>query len=224
MENIKSINFHIITIFPEAFESFIKTSIIWKSLKNNLFNIELYKLWDFSDKKFMHVDSKAFWMHGQVISPKPLSKAINFIKNKINWENIVIYMSPSWDLLNQEKIENYYTNFKNKDIIIICGHYEWIDQRIIEKYVDYQISIWEYILTSWELSAQILIDSLVRHIPKVLWNQKSLEEESFSKFFDRQKEHPVYTRPQIFEEMKVPDVLTSGNHKEIEKWKINNLK
>jgi len=217
-------NFHIITIFPEAFDSFIKTSIIWKSLKNNLFNIELYKLWDFSDKKFMHVDDKAFWMHWQVISPEPLSKAINFVKKKINWENIVIYMSPSWDLLNQEKVEDYYNNFRNKDIIIICGHYEWIDQRIIEKYVDYQISIWEYVLTSWELSAQILIDSLVRHVPKVLWNQQSLEEESFSKFFDRQKEHPVYTRPQIFEEMKVPEVLTSGNHKEIEKWKINNLK
>jgi len=217
-------NFHIITIFPEAFNSFVKTSIIWKSLKNNLFNIELYKLWDFSDKKFKHVDDKAFWMHWQVISPEPLSKAINFVKNKIEWENIVIYMSPSWDLLNQEKVENYYSDFKNKDIIIICGHYEWIDQRIIEKYVDYQISVWEYVLTSWELSAQILIDSLVRHIPEVLWNPQSLEEESFSKFFDRQKEHPVYTRPQTFENMKVPEILTSGNHKEIEKWKINNLK
>ena len=217
-------NFHIITIFPEAFDSFINTSIINKAINNDLFNIKIYKLWDFSDKNFKHVDDKAFWMHWQVISPEPLSKAIKFVKEKINWENIVIYMSPSWDLLNQEKVENYYTNFKSKDIIIICGHYEWIDQRIIEKYVDYQISIWEYVLTSWELSAQILIDSLVRHIPEVLWNPQSLEEESFSKFFDRQKEHPVYTRPQIFEEMKVPEVLTSGNHKEIEKWKINNLK
>lgn len=217
-------NFHIITIFPETFDSFIKTSIIWKAIKNNLFNIELYKLWDFSEKNFKHVDDKAYWMHWQVISPKPLSKAINFIKEKINWDNIVIYMSPSWDLLNQEKVENYYSNFEEKDIIIICGHYEWIDQRIIEKYVDYEISIWEYVLTSWELSAQILIDSLVRHIPGVLWNKQSLEEESFSKFFDRQKEHPVYTRPKVFENIKVPDILISWNHKEIEKWKKNNLK
>jgi tRNA (guanine37-N1)-methyltransferase len=133
-------------------------------------------------------------------------------------------MSPSWDLLNQEKVENYYKSFENKDIIIICGHYEWIDQRIIEKYVDYEISIWEYVLTSGELSASILIDSLVRHIPDVLWNPQSLKEESFSKFFDRQKEHPVYTRPQIFEDMKVPEILTSGNHKKIEQWKQNNTK
>ena len=217
-------NFHIITIFPEAFDSFIKTSIIWKAIKNNLFNIELYKLWDFSEKNFKHVDDKAYWMHWQVISPEPLSKAINFIKEKINWDNIVIYMSPSWDLLNQEKVENYYKNFEEKDIIIICGHYEWIDQRIIEKYVTHEISIWEYVLTSWELSAQILIDSLVRHIPGVLWNKQSLEEESFSKFFDRQKEHPVYTRPKVFEDMEVPFILTSWNHPEIEKWKKNSLK
>lgn len=217
-------NFHIITIFPEAFDSFIKTSIIWKWIKNNLFNIKLYKLNDFSDKNFKHVDDKAYWIHGQVISPEPLSKAINFVKNKINWKSIIIYMSPSWDLLNQEKVENYYTNFKNKDIIIICGHYEWIDQRIIDKYVDFEISIWEYILTSWELAATILIDSIVRNIPEVLWNKQSLEEESFSKFFNRQKEHPVYTRPKVFEEMEVPKILTSWNHKEIEKWKFNNLK
>jgi len=233
-------NFHIITIFPESFENFLNTSIIWKWIKNNLFNIELYKLNDFSEKNFKHVDSKAYWMHGQVISPEPLSKAINFVKNKININSFpltkgkdawkadrdipVIYMSPSWDLLNQEKVEKYYQNFKNKDIIIICGHYEWIDQRIIEKYVDYEISIWEYVLTSWELSSQVLIDSLVRNIPEVLWNKQSLEEESFSNFFDRQKEHPVYTRPNVFEWMEVPKILTSWNHKNIEEWKINNLK
>ena len=79
-------------------------------------------------------------------------------------------------------------------------------------------------MTSWELSASIFIDSIVRNIPEVLWNKKSLEEESFSKFFNRQKEHPVYTRPKLFENMEVPQILTSWNHKEIEKWKFNNLK
>ncbi|MDQ7023542.1 MAG: hypothetical protein Q9M97_08670 [Candidatus Gracilibacteria bacterium] len=133
-------------------------------------------------------------------------------------------MSPSGNLLNQEKVENYHEDFKNKDIIIICGHYEGIDQRIIDKYVDIEISIGEYVLTSGELSAQIFIDSLVRHIPNVLGNPQSLEEESFSKFFDRQKEHPVYTRPKVFENMEVPNLLTSGNHPEIEKWKKNNTK
>lgn len=241
-------NFHIITIFPEAFDSFTKTSIVWNSIKNNLFNIEFYKLSDFSTKNFKHVDDKAYWMHWQVISPEPLSKAIDFIRSKIlkagypqgaplqshvgftpceypgKIQIPIIYMSPSWNLLNQEKVENYYSDFKDMDIIIICWHYEWIDERIIEKYVTHQISIWEYVLTSWEIAATVFIDSLVRHIPNVLWNPQSLEEDSFSKFFDRQKEHPVYTRPKIFEEMEVPRILTSWNHIEIEKWKQNNNK
>ncbi len=198
--------------------------MIWKALKNKLFEIEIYKLWDFSEKNFAHVDNNAYWMHWQVISPEPLSKAINFIQNNIKSKTQVIYMSPSWTLLNQEWVENYYWDFQWKDIIIICGHYEWIDQRIIDKYVTQEVSIGEYVLTSWELSSQVFIDSIIRHIPKVLWNKQSLEEESFSKFFDRQKEHSVYTRPRIFEGLEVPKILTSWNHRKIEQWKKNNTK
>ncbi len=229
--------FHIITIFPEAFTSFVSTSIIKKALDKDLFEIELYKLWDFSDKNFKHVDDKAFGMHGQVISPEPLSKAIHHIINeitpltgakkeeKVADEGVkVIYMSPAWTLLTQETTETLSHTFSGKDIIVICGHYEWIDARIIEKYVDYEISIWEYVLTSWELSAQVFIDSLVRHIPDVIGNQQSIVEESFSPFFNRQKEHFVYTRPRIFEWMEVPSVLTSWNHKAIEDWKQSNLR
>jgi len=214
--------FHIITIFPEAFDSFVETSMIWKALSNDLFEIDIYKLGDFSTKKFKHVDDKAYWMHGQVISPEPLSKAINQIEDSTDNDTKVIYMSPSWNLLNQESVEYYYSEFVDTDFIIICGHYEWIDQRIIDKYVDYEISIWEYVLTSWELAGQVFIDSLVRHIPWVLGNKQSLEEESFSEFFGRQKEHSVYTRPRIFEEMEVPETLTSWNHQLIEEWKQNN--
>ncbi len=215
---------HIITIFPESFESYFSSSIIARAKEKWLFSIELYKLNDFSEKKYKHVDDKAYWMHGQVISIKPLSKNIEYIFNKV-WKKIpVVYMSPSWDLLNQEKVENYYEEFKEKEFIIICGHYEWIDHRIIDLYVNYEISIWEYVLSSWELAAQVFIDSLLRHIPNVLWNIQSLEEDSFSKQFDRQKEYPVYTRPEEFMWRKVPDILLSWNHKEIEKWKINNFK
>jgi tRNA (guanine37-N1)-methyltransferase len=135
------------------------------------------------------VDNKAYGMHGQVISPEPLSKSIDFIFDKI-WEKIpVIYMSPSWDLLNQEKIENYYKKIKlEEEIIIICWHYEWIDQRIIDSYVDYEISIWEYVLSSWELAASVFIDSIVRNIPKVLWNIKSLEETNVKKSYLLEKD------------------------------------
>jgi len=214
---------HIITIFPESFDSFLNVSIISKAIQNKLFDVELYKLNDFSENNTKRVDDKAYWMHGQVISPEPLSKVIEYIFKKV-WNKIsVIYMSPSWELLKQQKVEEYYSNFKEKEFIIICGHYEWIDQRIIDLYVDYQISIWEYVLTSGELAAQVFIDSLVRHIPGVLWNKQSLEEDSFSKKFSRKKEYPVYTRPEIFKWKKIPDILKSGNHKEIEKWKNNNL-
>jgi len=215
---------HIITIFPESFDSFFSSSIISKAKQNNLFEIELYKLNNFSKNKTKRVDDKAYWMHGQVISPEPLADSIEYIYKKV-WEKInVVYMSPSWDLLNQQKVESFYENFKDKDFIIICGHYEWIDERIIDLYVDYQISIWEYVLTSGELAAQVFLDSIIRHIPWVLWNKLSLEEDSFSEKLFRKKEYPVYTRPEIFNWKKIPDVLKSGNHKEIEKWKNNNLR
>lgn len=214
---------HIITIFPESFESYFKSSIIWRSIANGLFQPVFYKLNDFSEDKFKRVDDKAYWMHGQVISPEPLNKSIKHIFTKV-WKKIpVVYMSPRGDLLTQEKIEKYSEKL-SEEFIIICWHYEWIDQRIIDKYVTHEVSIGEYVISSWELASMVFIDSLVRHIPEVLWNKQSLEEDSFSEKLFRQKEYPVYTRPEEFLWMKVPEILLSWNHKEIEKWKINNLK
>lgn len=213
---------HIISIFPEIFSWYFSTSILWKAKKKWLFNIELYKLNDFSVNNSKRVDDKAYWMHWQVISPEPLYKAINFVFKKL-WKKIpVIYMTPSWELLNQEKIENYY-KILNNDFLIICWHYEWIDQRIIDMFVDYKLSIWEYVLTSWELSASVFIDSIVRQIPWVIWNPDSLYEDSFSIKLSRKKEYPVYTKPKTFLWKNVPYVLFSWNHKEIEIWKKNNL-
>jgi len=214
---------HIITIFPDSFKSYFDSSIMWIAIEKGLLELSFYKLNDFSDKNFKQVDNKAYWMHWQVLEPKPLSKAINHIFDNI-WVKIpVVYMTPSWELLNQQKIENH-TNNLWEEFIIICGHYEWIDQRIIDKYVDYEISIWEYVISSWELASMVFIDSLVRNIPKVLWNSKSLEEESFSEKLLGKKEYSIYTRPKEFEWMNVPSILTSWNHGEIEKWKLNNLK
>lgn len=213
---------HIITIFPESFTSYFSSSIIWRAINNKLFEVEFYKLNDFSNLPTKRVDDKSFWMHGQIISPEPLSKAINHIFDKV-WKKIkVVYLTPSWDLLTQEKSEKLFKYLWN-DFIIICGHYEWIDKRIIEIYVDYCISIWEYIISSWELAAMVFIDNLVRQIPNVLWNSNSLDEDSFSLRLNRQKEYPQYTKPRIFEWIEVPEVLLSWNHKEIEKWKKNNL-
>lgn len=215
-------NFHIITIFPESFESYFSTSIMKKAIEKNLFSMNYYKLNDFSEKKSKRVDDKAYWMHWQVIEAPVLSKAIENIFKKL-WKKIpVIYFSPSWELLNQEKIEKFYEKLWN-DCILICWHYEWIDKRIIDLYVDFQVCIWEYVLSSGELAASVFIDSFVRNISWVLWNKLSLEEESFSKKFSRKKEYPVYTRPKEFLWLKVPEILISWNHKEIENWKKDNL-
>ena len=213
---------HIITIFPESFDSYFASSILWRALEKKLFEIEFYKLNDFSSKNFSQVDDKAYGMHGQVISPEPLSKAIEHIFSQV-WEKLpVIYMSPSWDVLTQQKTEQYAQNLE--EYIIICGHYEWIDQRIIDHYNVECVSIWEYVLSSWELAAMVFIDSIVRHIPEVLWNPQSLEEDSFSKKLDRQKEYPVYTRPEKILWLEVPEVLRSWNHRKIQDWKNNNLR
>lgn len=131
-------------------------------------------------------------------------------------------MTPRGQLLHQETVETLATELE--ECIIICGHYEGIDERIIELFVDYEISIGEYILTGGELAAQVFIESMVRLTPEVLRNTQSHEEESFSLKLNRQKEYPVYTRPQDFRGNKVPDILVSGNHSEIEKWKYNNLR
>jgi tRNA (guanine37-N1)-methyltransferase len=168
------------------------------------------------------VDDKVYWSHGQLIKADILSRAIEYIFVQV-WKKIkIVYMSPKWDLLNQEKVETY-LNELNDEFIIICGHYEWIDQRIIDLYEVSEISIGEYILTSWELARQVFIDSIVRLIPWVINSEISHEEESFSKKLNRQKEYPQYTGPKEFSWLSVPEVLTSGNHKAIEEWKINNL-
>lgn len=217
---------HIISIFPEAFTSFCETSMSAKAIKMWKLEIELYKLNDYSDKNFGHVDDKAYGMHGQVISAEPLGKAIEDVFQKIGKKVRVIYMTPSWKLLEQELLENTYSKLwqENAEFLIICGHYEWIDQRIIELYVDYELSIGEYVLSSGELSSQVFIDGIMRLIPGVLGNAQSLEEDSFSERLDRQKEYPVYTRPQEYEWLSVPEELISGNPKIIENWKKQHLR
>ncbi|MCH2189138.1 tRNA (guanosine(37)-N1)-methyltransferase TrmD [Candidatus Gracilibacteria bacterium] len=214
--------FHIITLFPEAFESFFEHSMVGRAKQKGLFEVETYNLCDASIKPTRRVDDKAYGMHGQVISPEPLANTLQQIFTKVGKTLPVVYMTPSGETLNQENVEQMYENIK--EMVIICGHYEGIDQRIIDRYVDYEVSIGNYVLSGGELAAQVYIDSLIRNIPGVLGNTESLEEESFSKRLERKKEYPVYTRPEEFDGMKVPEILLSGDHKKIEDWKRENLR
>lgn len=201
----------ILTLFPEMFEP-LKESILGRALDNKLFELNLINIRDFSLDKHKKVDDYVFGGgDGMLMTPQPLYDAIMSVKTK---DSYVIYMSPKGTLLKQEKVCNLATNYEH--LIILCGHYEGIDQRVIDLCVDEQISIGDYVLTGGELPAMVLVDSVARFIPSVLHSDTSALDESFS---DGYLEYPQYTRPREFMGLSVPEVLLSGNHKEIEKWK-----
>jgi len=208
--------FHIITIFPNSFSSYINTSILRRAQEREIIDILYYDLWDYSTEKTRRVDDKPFWwLAWAIISPEPLARAITDIRWKYG-ELDIIYLSPRWTRLKQQKLEKL-SNSK-KDYILICWHYEWIDNRIIKLFNVEEISIWDYILTSWELAAMVLIDWITRLLPWVI-SEESLVEESFSLWIGRKKEYPQYTRPREFMGQKVPEELLSWDPKIINKWK-----
>ena len=201
--------FDVLTLFPEMFEP-LNTSIIGRAVKEKLIEINLINIRDFSKDKHKKVDDTPYGGgSGMVMKPDVVYEAYKSVKD----ENAkVIYMSPQGKVLNQNKVIEL---SKEKHLIILCGHYEGIDQRVIDKIVDEEISIGNYVLTGGELPAMVLIDSVSRYIDGVL-NEDSTTEESFSQGI---LEYPQYTRPEIFEEIKVPEILQSGHHENINKWR-----
>ena len=201
--------FDVLTLFPEMFEP-LNTSIIGRAVKEKLIEINLTNIRDFSKDKHKKVDDTPYGGgSGMVMKPDVVYEAYKSVKD----DNAkVIYMSPQGKVLNQNKVIEL---SKEKHLIILCGHYEGIDQRVIDKIVDEEISIGNYVLTGGELPAMVLIDSVSRYIDGVL-NEGSTTEESFSQGI---LEYPQYTRPEIFEEIKVPEILQSGHHENINKWR-----
>ena len=202
--------FDVLTLFPEMF-SILDESIIGRAKKNKQIDINLVNIRDFSEDKHNKVDDTPYGGGaGMVMMPDVVYRAYNSLGNKENAK--VIYMSPQGKKLNQEKVKEL---SKENHLIILCGHYEGIDQRVLDKIVDEEISIGDYVLTGGELPAMVLIDSVSRYVEGVL-NKESIKEESFEKNL---LEYPQYTRPEVFEGEKVPEILLSGNHKEIDKWR-----
>lgn len=213
--------FDILTIFPNIFDSYLNESIIKRAKKNEIIEIVVHDIRKYSKDKHKKVDDIPFGGGaGMVMSPQPLFDCITAVK-KAN-KGPVIYLSPQGKTFTQSKAEKFAK--KNQNLILLCGRYEGIDQRIIDLLVDKEISIGNYVLTGGELPAIVLIDAISRLIPGVLGKDDSHKEDSFSKAFDRKKEHPHYTRPEIFKNQSVPKVLLSGNHKNISEWRKNNLK
>ncbi len=201
--------FDVLTLFPEMFE-ILNQSIIGKAIEKELININLINIRDFSKDKHKKVDDTPYGGGaGMVMKPDVVYDAYQSIKDK---NAKVIYMSPQGKPLNQKKVEEL---SKENHLIILCGHYEGIDQRVLDKIVDEEISIGDYVLTGGEIPAIVLIDSVSRYVEGVL-KEESIKEESFSNGL---LEYPQYTRPEVFEGMKVPEVLLSGHHENIEKWR-----
>ena len=203
--------FDVLTLFPEMFEP-IKHSIINRAVEKNVIDINLINIRDFSKDKHNHVDDTPYGGGaGMVMQADVVYDAYNSIEGKENAK--VIYLTPKGKTLNQNKVREL---SKEDHLILLCGHYEGIDQRVLDEIVDEEISVGDYVLTGGELPAMVVVDSVSRYVNGVL-SEGSTNEESFS---NNLLEYPQYTRPENFNGKSVPEVLTSGNHQEIAKWRF----
>ena len=204
-----SIQFDILTLFPEMFES-MKCSVIGRAINNNLITLNAINIRDFSKDKHKKVDDTPYGGGaGMIMRPDVIYDAYTSVKTD---DAKLIYLSPKGKKLCQEKVQEL---SKQKHLILLCGHYEGIDQRVIDEIVDEEISIGDYVLTGGELPAMVLIDSVSRYVEGVL-DKESIKEESFS---NELLEYPQYTRPEVFLGKKVPEVLLSGHHENIHLWR-----
>ncbi|MDY6233033.1 tRNA (guanosine(37)-N1)-methyltransferase TrmD [Peptostreptococcus porci] len=206
---------HVMTLFPDIFKAYIGESMMKKAVENSILEVELYNIRDFSENKHKKVDDYPFGGGaGMVMTPQPIFSTYEYIVAKYELENPrVIYLSPKGRVFNQKIAKSL--SLEN-DIIFLCGHYEGVDQRIIDLIVTDEISIGDYVLTGGELPALVMIDSIARLVPGVLNRSESHEDESFENDL---LEYPQYTRPRSFNGLEVPEVLLSGNHKKIDEWR-----
>ncbi|MFH0912790.1 MAG: tRNA (guanosine(37)-N1)-methyltransferase TrmD [Candidatus Omnitrophota bacterium] len=207
----------IITIFPEMFEPVLNESIVKRAQHKGKVRICVHNLREYTLDKHKKVDDRPFGGgSGMVMSPEPIFRIIKALRPKIRGQRLktkIILLSPQGEKLNQKIAKRL---AKSKHLILICGHYEGVDERVRLNLVDEEISIGDYVLTGGELPAMVLVDCLVRLIPGVLGDKNSLNFESFT---GNLLEYPQYTRPANYEGLKVPAILLSGNHKKISEWR-----
>ncbi len=207
-------NFHILTLFPEMVLNGLNTSILGRAVKEGHITINATNIRDFAGNKHNHVDDYPYGGGaGMVIQPEPVFKAYESACNTMNGKPRVIYLTPQGKVFNQSMAEEF---AKEENLIFLCGHYEGIDERVLEEIVTDNVSIGDYVLTGGELPAMVMIDAISRKVPGVLSNELSSEIETF---YDNLLEYPQYTRPENWHDKKVPEVLLSGHHGNIEKWR-----
>lgn len=199
---------NILTLFPKMFEGFLGESIIARAIKANLVEVNIIDIRDYCFDKHKQADDVPFGGgSGMVMKPEPLFMALENLSGK------VIYTSPQGERLNQNIVKEL---LENEELTIIAGHYEGIDERVIEEKVDMEISIGDFVLTGGELPAMVIADALIRLIPNVI-KKESYENDSF---FNGLLDYPHYTRPAEYKDLKVPEVLLSGHHKKIDEWRL----
>lgn len=207
-------NFHILTLFPEMVMGGLSTSIIGRAMEKELLTIEAINIRDFAENKHNRVDDYTYGGGaGMLMQAGPVYGAYMSVVEKAASKPRVIYLSPQGQTFSQEMAEEF---AREEELIFLCGHYEGIDERVLEEIVTDYVSIGDYVLTGGELPAMVMIDAISRLIPGVLHNDISAEFESFQ---DNLLEYPQYTRPVEWHEKRVPDVLLSGHHVNIEKWR-----
>ncbi len=209
----ENMNIYVLTLFPNMFSGFLQESIIGRAIRNNIIKINIFNIRDCANNKHGRVDDTPYGGGaGMVIQAPPLRDSLL----ACDWQegDRVIYMSPRGSLLSHKKSMELSLE---KKIYIVCGHYEGVDQRFIDKYVTDEISIGDYVLTGGELPAMVLMDATMRLIPNVIGKEESLVDESHTNGL---LEYPQYTRPLEFDGIKVPDVLVSGHHQNISQWRL----
>ncbi len=209
-------NFHVLTLFPEMIEQGVNTSITGRAIQNNLIRVNAINIRDFAGNKYGQVDDYPYGGGaGMVMQPGPVYRSYQSVVEKIGYAPRVLYMTPQGKVFNQSMAEEF---AKEKDIVFLCGHYEGIDERVLEMIVTDNVSIGDYVLTGGELPSMVMIDAISRLVPGVLNNEVSAEFESFN---DNLLEYPQYTRPAKFMEKEVPPILLSGDHGKVDRWRRN---
>ena len=207
-------NFHILTLFPEMVMDGLSTSIIGRAQDKGLLSVEAINIRDFAENKHNRVDDYTYGGGaGMLMQAGPVYGAYQSVVEKAKSKPRVIYLSPQGETFSQTKAEEF---AKEEELIFLCGHYEGIDERVLEEIVTDYVSIGDYVLTGGELPAMVMIDAISRLIPGVLHNDVSAEFESFQ---DNLLEYPQYTRPEEWHGKKVPEILLSGHHANVEKWR-----
>ena len=204
----------ILTTFPHFFDSILSTSILGRAIQNGILSVRCTDIRQYSMSRHRNTDDYPFGGGAcMLMMPQPAADAIKAVRKESASQAKVIYMSPQGIPFTQKIAQSL---SKEEQLIFLCGHYEGIDQRVIDKYVDLELSIGDYVLTGGEIASIVVIDCISRLIPGVLGSEESIQEESFSNGL---LEYPQYTRPRIFEGMEVPEVLLSGDHARINRWR-----